>query len=222
MLAKIVADIVVACSMLGAAFGLLDLLLSSEQKAKLSDASVRLWNWLDEAKQVSFFEMLRPRKVRIVLSLAAAISMLGTAASEYGYQDLALNLRSPIFAIGFFTAAIITFSIAAFTLSARTKLGLAVRTSICLAVLIVPLLVVVYSSDGLVAIVLFLAVWTLLVPFFFAWVVMFLPLAGIYLASALVHIAEFLMRRVAEYPKGVVLGLSVIVGSVAGLLKASS
>jgi hypothetical protein len=95
MLAKIVADIVVACSTLGAALGLLDLLLSSEQKAKLSDASLRLWNWLDEAKQVSFIEMLRPRKVRIVLSLAAAICMLATAASEYGYQDLALNLRSP-------------------------------------------------------------------------------------------------------------------------------
>jgi hypothetical protein len=154
MPAKIVADIVVACSMLGAAFGLLDLLLGSEQKAKLSDASVRLWNWLDEAKQVSFLEMLRPRKVRILLSIAVSASVLIFEAVELELEVFLLGLRNPVFAAWLLTPAAFTFLISAFTLSARTKLGLLIRISICLGVLVVPLFIVEYSSEGLASIIL--------------------------------------------------------------------
>jgi len=45
-----------------------------------------------------------------------------------------------------------------------------------------------------------------------AWIVAVLPLALIYLLAAVLAVAEFVVRRVAQYPRGPVLALSVLIG----------
>jgi hypothetical protein len=41
-----------------------------------------------------------------------------------------------------------------------------------------------------------------------------------YLASAILYVCEFIIRRIAEYPKGPVLALSALIGGIAALVKA--
>jgi len=49
-----------------------------------------------------------------------------------------------------------------------------------------------------------------------------LPFVFIWIAQATLALTEFLLRRLAEYSKGPIIALSVIVGAVAALLKALS
>ena len=51
------------------------------------------------------------------------------------------------------------------------------------------------------------------------WVFLFVPLIAGYLLSPVLYISEFIIRRIAEYPKGPLLALSAFLGAVASLLK---
>jgi hypothetical protein len=51
-------------------------------------------------------------------------------------------------------------------------------------------------------------------------IAMLLALMLAYVASAALSVFEFLVRRIAEYPKGPVLALSAFFGAVVALIKA--
>jgi hypothetical protein len=52
-----------------------------------------------------------------------------------------------------------------------------------------------------------------------AWILSVMPLALSIIASVLLRITEFIARRIAEYPKGLVLALSGLLAAIAGFLK---
>jgi hypothetical protein len=51
------------------------------------------------------------------------------------------------------------------------------------------------------------------------WLVVALPLAVIYLASIILFCAEFLVRRIAEYPKGPIFAGSLLLGAISGVFR---
>jgi hypothetical protein len=51
-------------------------------------------------------------------------------------------------------------------------------------------------------------------------IMIFVARALAYIASAILYVGEFVVRRIAEYPKGPVLALSVLFGSIVALIKA--
>lgn len=56
----------------------LDLLLGDAQKQYIADTTVRLWNWLDDAKRLSFLRWLKQRRFQI--AYAVAVNVVITAA----------------------------------------------------------------------------------------------------------------------------------------------
>ena len=54
---------------------------------------------------------------------------------------------------------------------------------------------------------------------FTTWAALFVPFVLAYLLSPILFISEFVVRRIAEYPKGPLLALSAFFGAVAALLK---
>jgi hypothetical protein len=54
------------------------------------------------------------------------------------------------------------------------------------------------------------------------WAVVALPLLVIYLLTVVLFCCEFIVRRIAEYPKGPIFAGSVLLGAVAGVLRAMS
>ena len=51
------------------------------------------------------------------------------------------------------------------------------------------------------------------------WLVVALPLIAIYLLSILLFCSEFIVRRIAEYPKGPIFAGSVLLGAVSGIFR---
>ena len=54
----------------------------------------------------------------------------------------------------------------------------------------------------------------------FAWVMAALPLLVVYVLAMTLSSAEYLVRRIAEYKRGPLVAVSVVVGGVATLIKA--
>jgi hypothetical protein len=54
------------------------------------------------------------------------------------------------------------------------------------------------------------------------WAVVALPLAVIYLLTILLFCSEFVVRRIAEYPKGPIFAGSVLLGAIAGVFRVMS
>ena len=52
------------------------------------------------------------------------------------------------------------------------------------------------------------------------WLPITIPLIIIYVASAFIFVAEFVMRKLAEYPKGAIVAIALILAALVALLKA--
>jgi hypothetical protein len=52
------------------------------------------------------------------------------------------------------------------------------------------------------------------------WLPIAIPLIIIYVASAFIFVAEFVMRKLAEYPKGAIVAIALILAALVALLKA--
>src|SRR5262245_58062157 len=153
-----------------AILALADLFLSEAQKGWLSNAVVKLWSILDEAKGWSFVDWLK--KLRAIWWLAISVGFVVASLSE----------------------TLIDFTIFAI---------IAPETPLEWATLSVTLLLGVPLS-----IILF-CLFTILIARALAFV-----------AGAILYVGEFMVRRIAEYPKGPVLALSTFFGGVCALIKA--
>jgi hypothetical protein len=76
-----------------------------------------------------------------------------------------------------------------------------------------------FSEHGTVAVILIFMITPVAITLLCVLAV-FLSMAMAYLASAILCVGEFVVRRIAEYPKGPVLALSTLFGGVVGLIKA--
>ena len=52
------------------------------------------------------------------------------------------------------------------------------------------------------------------------WLPIAIPLIIIYVASAFIFVAKFVMRKLAEYPKGAIVAIALILAALVALLKA--
>jgi hypothetical protein len=226
-----------------AVLALADLLLSKAQKDWLSNAVIKIWSVLDEAKAWSFADWLKNPRARwwfaisvgLLMGIQQAWSIITEESGEYLRPDvfgdalrnspliisllaawtaiLVALLSRPIFArlLDFTSRKSLALRLTVFSLFAlivfvimTLTLGLSEQSSIFPVILIASLLVL-----GLPALLVLLCVLTIL-----------FALGLAYVASAILYVGEFVVRRIAEYPKGPVLALSALFGGVCALIKA--
>jgi len=203
-------------------FGALNFLLSNSQKQVLSETAVKLWNWLDEAKKLPLLQFLRQKNVRFVLAgfgflVVCGYTLLlisGSSSTQY-FEHIAAVISVGVCGIGLWMIP--------FTLAAKSSIDTLVRATLFLALACLPLTAffafttqqpgVLISDDFIVPLI-------ATVVAFLLWCCIAVPLMLIYSAIAILYVFELLTRRVAEYPKGVLLACSLIFGSMAAILKA--
>lgn len=225
---------------------LLDFFLSDEQKRLLDRWSLQLWIWLADAKERSLLDWLR-RHRRLIVAIALVLGGLYFAdfSSKMFSPFIAFqHVPSSLFILSILVATLFSglwlgLTIINVTLRARSLFKAAGRASMFVLIAIAPLLIMLlfFSSDflkpfaeaetrttlgtlvlGSAIFFLYCGVFCSLIALIF-WATVALPLVVIYALSASVFLAEFISRRVAEYPKGAILALSALLGGLAGLLK---
>jgi hypothetical protein len=227
-----------------AILAIVDLFLSDSQKAWLSNAVIKTWNILDEAKGWSFADWIK--KPRATWWLAVGLGLL--LGSFLGivnwltelYLGRADDNWSWVVAVGYpLTTALILFIFSFLTrriFAWLLKFGSLLRIAKILtvvyfvSVLIMTLIMIAIFSIGessespaqwiwLAILFLFL----LILPLgLLTWcgLTIFVARGMAYLASGIFYIGEFIVRRIAEYPKGPVLALSALCGGIVALIKA--
>jgi len=227
----------------------LDMFLSSKQKTWIEDHLIRLWHFLSEAKQYSLIGWLRHRCGVITWSavlLATALTgwMFRSALMPLP-QVSALIPALVIFGLGLWFGR----KVVRVTLNATSLPWAVSRASIFLIIALAPFTIFaaivwlfepafrsmatsfatsIATNQGDLGSALFalayvwtyvLSVqWTALALIF--WISVAVPLSAIYALTVFTFILEFIVRRLAEYPKGPVLAGSVLLGAVGALLKA--
>jgi hypothetical protein len=219
---------------------LADIFLSKAQKEWLSNAVLKIWSALDEAKGWSFANWLTKPDTKwweglglVVFALLASYSIFLVSYSMYhilvhGFErEFKFHFQQTMqLWIG---ALVIVFSTS----------GIFVRRTVEFDSNIVRILAIISVFGAFLSLIvagfshyfsasafslseqdILFAIGVLVgYP-----VVIVLPiwvaLGLAYLASAILYVCEFIIRRIAEYPKGPVLALSALIGGIAALVKA--
>jgi hypothetical protein len=232
------ANIVIGLSGFVATLSLVDFFATDIQKRRLSDWVLSVWNWLDEIKKrtfVEWFKRPRPQKgfLVAVVGLTFAVSTV--------FQSKFFNLLG-LYEGWFLIAAVVGCgSAVAFWVGRRLSKRISkaqtlqevpyitksfIRVPILLTLAITGLWLfdlsfVRWMPEYIVVAILFLSLIAFVSSItigIFMIVLVFPFLLADMLASCL-RTAEFVVRRVAEYPKGPILALSVLAGGVAAVLK---
>jgi hypothetical protein len=212
-------------------------LLSEPQKKAFALVVHKVWNWLDDVKQLSFISWLDDGPSRRNLAIAAlmipllfavialsgdwetALLLLALATitglvayvPTRGLVDFLVSVKSPWIVLGKATGVLliglmpIWFVMQYLSGRPKPEIGVTWEQINALAIYILP-----YALT--------LSVGYLVILF---WLVVTFPLIAAYTASGFLHVSEFVLRRLAEYP-GPLLGLSVIGGGIVAIFKAIS
>lgn len=228
------------------ALALLDVLLSDKQKQWLDHHTLRLWNWLDDAKRKSLLNWLQGHHRLIVWSGVVLVSIYMAWAFEKALAPLTqvIPIAVCIFAVGLFFGLKIVRNI----LRASSLFRAVVRATVIVIVTLAPAIVFFgsvyhFQQDFLglakeyanaatahaltlpLALFALFYIWALVlcvhltVIAIIFWLVVALPLAAIYLVSIILFFAEFLVRRIAEYPKGPIFAASLLLGAISGVFR---
>jgi hypothetical protein len=220
------ATLLIWLSVAVAVLALVDLFLSTAQKDWLSNVVLKLWSILDEAKGWSFADWLK--EPRSTWWLAGSFGLL------YCIYQVWLDMRHQqtpeewpyllVLVIPGFIFAMVMRPIFARLLKFtsgkalfRKLATIALLTLIANAVLI-PILALTGVEWIFIPGLLLLGI-----PSFFVLLCLLTILVArvlAYLFSAILYVGEFLVRRIAEYPKGPVLAISVFFGGMIALIKA--
>jgi hypothetical protein len=227
----------------------LDVLLSDKQKKWLDDYTLRVWHWLAQAKRKSLLNWLQRHYQSIAWTGVVLVSVYMTWAFEKALAPLpqVIMIALCIFAVGL----VFGLKIIRVTLAAPTLFRAVIRATIIVVVTLAPAaiffaLVQAFNGDliglvkayataavahqltlGLALFALFY-LWALILCVHLTviavifWVVVALPLLTIYLLTVVLFCCEFIVRRIAEYPKGPILAGSALLGAIAGILGAMS
>jgi hypothetical protein len=242
-----VATLLIWLSAAVAVLALADLFLSKAQKNWLSDRLIKLWNRLDEAKGWSFADWLKqPRAawwlavslglfmgggiviltvwltgiksikeirsgewlwiVGVVLPGLLFVDFLITIWARHIFVQI-LNSKPGVFLVRWHTE-IALYSL--FTVVALILLELALLAMTDLSLFRTLAIAGIRGLRNSSLLVLLCLLW------------IFVARALAYLASAILYIGEFSVRRIAEYPKGPVLAMSAVFGGIVALIKAFS
>jgi len=242
------ATLLIWLSVAVAVLALADLFLSQAQKTWLSDALIKTWSVLDEAKSWSFADWLK--KPRAMWWLAASMALLMSAApilrrvwmmgqlkreieqqggAEYALPpdlSLAVFLTAAVFGIIIlFIARLIFARLLRFT-SAKQLSGRLVMIFSFAAIACYLLTIAVDKLDDggnareAIAVIIGIFLYIPIALVLLCVLAIFLSLAMAYVASAILSVGEFIVRRIAEYPKGPVLAVSAFLGGIVALIKA--
>jgi hypothetical protein len=209
----------------------LDIFLSEQQKRWLDGKVFQLWNWLDDCKRVSLLVWLRKLSrlgvfaVAILLSCAlilwiwrASPTPRGDPTEFYGTIFVILLLAS------IFGTLIIRGALKSTTLP-RALLRITIYAILCLT----PFYAFLYWTSTMVPALSARPPFTLLqilfvlsffaVTIFTAFMLIFwssvaVPIIYIYVIGFLLFVFEFIVRRIAEYPKGVLIAMSALMASL--------
>jgi hypothetical protein len=220
--------------------GLLDMFLSNNQKAKLADRTVNCWDRLDEAHRFSLYGWLFRPGFRIwfvaaptVLGMGASVAFLLLGGKMFtthwffvaGCVLAAILTGGPIGMLmlrhiisrpsktAFLWAFLYLFIIAA-AAAAIIPYGLAEMKTARIGAFLGN------RSPDLVRTG--LALWGIysLVVVVLYWLVAALPVVLVGIAQVMLALSELVVRKIAESPKGVIMGLSGLLASAGGILRA--
>lgn len=245
---RLFSNLTISVAAIGLAIVLLQVFLGDRQKAALHGWVINRWYWLSEARKRSLLDQLHRHSQLIVgAALAVATSYivwnllkLRIDARYSLARQLIVNALTSvlIFGAGFwFGIKIVRIILAAQSL---IRAGLWATVFVCVAFLplyILALILPYFAAHLLpmfenptptlgIALGQLLSIVVLLISLHFTaisvicWAVVALPLIVIYLFIGLLCVAEFVVRRLAEYPQGPLVAILAIVGGVGLLLKA--
>lgn len=208
-----VANTIAAISATGSIFLLIDFLLSDHAKKVILHHVTKLWFWLDDAKKWRTFDWLRGRPL-LLFSFGMFVSALVLSIAGWAADGIFLSLGF----LALLVPAAMTGPAVLRIVVGGTRYGY----------LILPVVLVMISLNiydlvrdlngpqlGVVRI--------LLIGYFFTFtafaVLACLPLWLIPAVKILLRGLELVVRRLAEYPKGPLLGVSAVLGAFAGAIK---
>jgi hypothetical protein len=227
----------------------LDIFLSDIEKKWLDDRTLRAWHWLAEAKRTSLLNWLQRHYQSIAWIGVVLVSVYMTWVFEkalaplpqvitialcifaaglfFGLKIIQLTLRTPSLFRAVIRATIVVVATLApavifFTLVSTFKgdlIGLAKEFAAGAATHTVTLGLALFALFYLWALILCVHLTVIAVIF---WAVVAVPLLAIYLLTVVLFCCEFIVRRIAEYPKGPIFAGSALLGAVAGVLRVMS
>lgn len=197
---------------------LLDMFLSNDQKATIERWSIAMWHWIDSVKRLSFMNWFRRRGPRNLVPIVASFLIV---IAFLGLHEIGLVLLYGV------VGAIVARLLLELLLRARTRRGFVLRASISLVVPAIPVALFILfiqtidPDSGFWAINLVIViVLTLFISLAFAfWVIAMLPFVIAVVATIGLSVAEFVARRIAEYPKGPILAASAIFTAAIAIFK---
>jgi hypothetical protein len=229
----VLANILIAVCAAPGAFKLLDIFLSAKQKEWIENRTLSLWDRLDESKKMAFSEFVTRNERRLIVISFLVVLVLKDADAYVYHANFAKELRNPHldywvgFAVGtlwFLLMAWLGAKLALWVLRAKSTKSRLIRLAV-LFLLTLPLLIFLGDafdfydlSETIYPVIFNVAYYTAALPVF--WAVAVAHLLLIYVAIVFLHIAEFIVRRVAESDKGPILVGSAICAALAALLKA--
>jgi hypothetical protein len=220
---------------------LLEVFLSDAKKRRINDSTVQLWNVLDELKARRLLDCLQTRRPWLLgTGVLFAVAFILWAESTHQPTGPA-GIRDIILAFVVFGPGLwFGLTIARWILRATTLLRAVARATVSIvisllpiplaeieAIFVLPHLPSIAIPDPTLGIALgqlLIITATLASAFFTAIAVIFwcpvaIPLALIYIASVLIFVAEFVLQRIAEYSRGVLAAVIVIVVALVAFLK---
>lgn len=219
--------------------GTIDLFLSKSQREYLNNAVLRVWYFLAEANPRRRIEKLKTRelfrKLVVFGPMIASTAQLGIRdGMDGGVVGLVIGVIYTVVALTIFKLFPILFerfySIYNYMLSGKYMIfiilkvslsGLVAVTYLSALVAFSAIVFMLTHSDGFSAAALYVPIFLLnpIVGGIAAANSLFVDLVYIAVLVLILRFAEFFVRKIAEYDKGVVLGTSAVVGGIGEILK---
>lgn len=228
VLATLLANAIIVLSVVVAGLALLDFLLNQEQKAWFNDKAVATWIRLDELKKFPLVDWWRDggKWQWTILALSWAFFVYANSIPHPSGKE---PLPGPPW-VGYLAAIMIATMIGRWTI--KYILPIVAKSPASIAFWVFPIAVCSATALGLYGMVRYpvspgsissalfgiTAFFGIMVTL--AWIVAVLPLALVYLAAAILALVEFFVRRIAEYQRGAILAVSVLVGGAVAILRA--
>lgn len=234
------ADVLLSIAFIGGCAALIDFFINDQRKKQLDYRILHLWNWLDDMKRRSVLDWLRRHWAAYWAALISAVVAIiyarwiivqlgNTSSPSLPYVD-------KIVAILFWVGGLwLTVQFNNWSLSSR-NLHIAVLR---LALVLIGVIFVIFGLvlvadqyqvaltpvDGQVT--LFQLIYVigfgisllaigLILP---CWAVVAVPMLLLWGASLIIWFLELMIRKIAEFPRGAVAGVSVLFAAAAAILK---
>jgi len=213
------ASVLIALACIALALVGLEIFLSDHQKNKLLGLLLAWWNKLDDLRKTQWLDVLRRYNAQFVLPSFASILVVGfftwvhlnrSDGDFWSSLQFLLGITIASLAIGIWFIWI--------TLKAKTLFFAVVRVVLLFAIALAPLLVFVGITDLMLPslklvegeVTLVHLAWLLVFVFLFLFtpglvlslLAVGVPLAAFLILQGVLFITEFILRRLAEYPKG--------------------